>query len=411
MNTVILDTVLGTPGIPPYLRSSLLAYWDSRNRGSVSLPLTNLVTNGDFSNGTTGWSANLGAITEAGGILTLLASAQNGDARQTVHFVNGHVYYYFARINGPYVEAGIGAYTGGNFFTNAQVSTPGSYQTISGLGTSAFTGAGRLYIVDTKASGWQNILVDYIGLVDLTAMFGAGNEPTALEMDAILANYSATSWFDGTKSLVINPNQQIFLPDTSGHGQHLKYRNVNYTDASGPQNTVPPYEKMDGTDDYMWRTLSTPLNTASAHSVVGWIRRSDWTTTRYLIGLANSGVRSRGLYTDSDAIWTLSYNDATNDPTWDTCAVTPQDNGDYMCGFRYDPSARKVSVFVNGTFGPYGGAHTNVNNPINELHISCTPNKTGQTMGDYGDICIFNKTLTDADVLALFQYSRKRYGV
>ena len=56
MNTVILDLIDPKPGLPPYLRPNALAYYDLRNMPSVSLPLTSLVTNGDFAD-TTGWTA------------------------------------------------------------------------------------------------------------------------------------------------------------------------------------------------------------------------------------------------------------------------------------------------------------------------------------------------------------------
>ena len=42
----------------------------------------------------------------------------------------------------------------------------------------------------------QNVLA-----IDLTAAFGAGNEPTAAEMDARLASSFLNSWFDGTNTL------------------------------------------------------------------------------------------------------------------------------------------------------------------------------------------------------------------
>lgn len=45
--------------------------------------------------------------------------------------------------------------------------------------------------------------VQYQLLIDLTALFGAGNEPTVAQMDALMAQFP-NSWFDGTKNIAEN---------------------------------------------------------------------------------------------------------------------------------------------------------------------------------------------------------------
>ena len=61
-------------------------------------------------------------------------------------------------------------------------------------------------IMDYRTSGWTEVQAKYILLLDLTAVFGSGNEPTAAVMDAYLARW-ANGWFDGTVNLALQPRQ------------------------------------------------------------------------------------------------------------------------------------------------------------------------------------------------------------
>lgn len=167
------------------------------NAKADKLYATNLVTNGDFSNGTTGWSALNAGISVASNVLTMLATAQNGRVSQTVTTVSGRKYYfrttfkansnlvYFVHFNPTIVYS----HTGG-----------GNFETFSNVFTS--TGADTVFrIVDSRASGWANVETKYETLIDLTAIFGAGKEPSKEQMDNLLSTFP-NSWFNGTSELV-----------------------------------------------------------------------------------------------------------------------------------------------------------------------------------------------------------------
>ena len=62
------------------------------------------------------------------------------------------------------------------------------------------------YYVDAATSTGKVMEIQRVLYLDLTAIFGAGNEPTAVEMDALLTKYP-NSWFNGT------------VNDLSGSGQ------------------------------------------------------------------------------------------------------------------------------------------------------------------------------------------------
>jgi hypothetical protein len=65
---------------------------------------------------------------------------------------------------------------------------------------SASTAAFMVKVHDLRASAWDKFYVDNVLALDLTAIFGSGNEPTLAEMDRMLAKFP-NSWFDGT----VNP--------------------------------------------------------------------------------------------------------------------------------------------------------------------------------------------------------------
>ena len=247
--------------------------------------------------------------------------------------------------------------------------------------------------------------------IDLTAAFGAGNEPTAAEMDTILASYAPTTlWLSGTAPLVINPAGQIFLPDSSGAGQHLKYRNVGYTAASGPQAGSPPFERMDGTDDYCRRTLATPIVNGSPVSISCWFRYSDLTVTCRMIRLADMAGHTFSVYTSGTSmVYTRLYSATDNQTAGVSCAGN-NNLWMHVVGV-YDPGTQKAKLYLNGAYGTITPA---IAAPglitVTDAVIANTDGLTGWTPGDITDLCIFGKVLTDADVKALYNYSCARFG-
>jgi len=152
------------------------------------LTLSNLITNGDFSNGTTGWT---GITAIVSGRASKLATSQYASMNQTVTTIIGHIYYFKAYVEG----------TTNNYFGWAG---SGKFLPVNGvqmISRNYTAGATSMLFVggDARASGWTTFYMDDYMVIDLTAKFGAGNEPTAAQMDALLPN-----WFDGTAH-VVNP--------------------------------------------------------------------------------------------------------------------------------------------------------------------------------------------------------------
>lgn len=167
---------------------------------------TNLVTNGDFSNGTTGWSASGGIISVVGGKLEFIANGGDTGVRfetsTSISTISGNKYYVRFLVNSPKATT-VNINIGGQFAIGyplvSNIDTP-----ISSIITSNGSLAPFRFYLDTVVSkliSGDKVYSDLVNIVNLTQIFGAGKEPTKEQMDWLLAQKYMNSWFDGTKEL------------------------------------------------------------------------------------------------------------------------------------------------------------------------------------------------------------------
>lgn len=197
----------------------------------------NLITNGDFSNGTAGWTTLYGgSLSVSNNTLNVTTGTTNStiQARQktTAIFAVGNKMYFKAKIRvkdssclklyvALFGNAGISRIIG-----NVNLPSANQWYPISGI----YTNTGDSGFINTQivaqytdiASANGKIMeIQYAACIDLTTTFGAGNEPTAAEMDALLSAYP-NSWFDGTQ----------WLP-YAGAETRLEVAIANYHDRTG----------------------------------------------------------------------------------------------------------------------------------------------------------------------------------
>lgn len=184
---------------------------------AISHDAVNLVTNGDFSNGVTGWTAANSTLSALNNILSVTGDG-SGSVPQThnitptpaiptkkmyalakLKITNAVATFYGLIVNGS---------TGGTSSYIAK-ATPvqNNVNVVSGIVTlpSNVTGNIRLSVYHQYASAatanGKVMEVQQVIAIDLTALYGAGNEPTtAAEFDLVMANF-ANSWFDGTEQI------------------------------------------------------------------------------------------------------------------------------------------------------------------------------------------------------------------
>lgn len=187
--TISLD---GAYNVPP---DALVI--DGKCQQTVGVWGTNLITNGDFSNGITGWSpSSATAYGVADGAYTFTATATNGQIVTPVSMINGHKYYATASVRAT--SALVKMSVSGAGATAAQ--SDGVFHRLTSLITWTPATGNYQFVVRDTGTTFAPVSFDNCLLIDLTAAFGAGNEPTAEQMDAYLAAYP-NSWFNGSALL------------------------------------------------------------------------------------------------------------------------------------------------------------------------------------------------------------------
>ena len=146
-----------------------------------------LIQNGNFSSGTTGWSANRGSLSASNSILTYTvtnAGASCSMYRSDMSIVSGHKYlfsYFVTCSKATTVMAAIGSNTAETQRITASTKT---HYTKVVASTAASQYAYCYFNRDTDLSNNDTVLVENVNLFDLTAIYGSGNEPTISEFEA-----------------------------------------------------------------------------------------------------------------------------------------------------------------------------------------------------------------------------------
>jgi len=186
------------------------------NEKADKLLATNLVTNGDFSNGTSGWTTSNGTHSANSNTLT---STANGSASSASVFndsapipIQTEKYYARTRTRVTNVLSTMLRFRFSDGITSFDIRdinnpTENQWYELSGIWTIPSSNPTRLrvqllhYYVDSATANGKSMQVQYTLVINLTQLFGAGKEPSATEMDRLLANFP-NSWFNGTQELM-----------------------------------------------------------------------------------------------------------------------------------------------------------------------------------------------------------------
>ena len=174
---------------------------------------TNLISNGDFSNGTTGWSPHNSTISASNNILTNIGDGTINipyESFLATTMVMGYKYYIRMKMrvtNNECLFFRFRIFSVDNADTIINMPIQNQWYIVERVVTATVANSLNLYVThgytDAAIANGKVLEVQYVSAIDLTATFGAGNEPTATEMDEILAYYP-NSWFDGTVNLCDN---------------------------------------------------------------------------------------------------------------------------------------------------------------------------------------------------------------
>lgn len=179
------------------------------------IPLTNLLSNGDFSNGTSGWAAGYGSISATSNTLSMTSNGGATYSQVSQACSN-------CAVNGNKVYGSVKQRVTSSMATalGVLISDPGGNKNIptfynptsnfwySNNGIVNFTSSGQLTFkpyysyVDAATANGKVMEIQYAMAIDLTYTFGAGNEPSAAQMTSVLSQLP-NNWFDGTVSINI----------------------------------------------------------------------------------------------------------------------------------------------------------------------------------------------------------------
>ena len=152
----------------------------------TTAPFNTLLTNGDFSNGTTGWSAFNGTINNSNGTLVSKASLLYGGSGQFIaNYTNYKLHkLYFSALVKSDTTSFFALLNDGVNQTLLSYTNINSFQKLSSIRTIEQNATTLFFkIQDQRNSLWTNIYVDDVYVIDLTTTYGAGNEPTVSQMD------------------------------------------------------------------------------------------------------------------------------------------------------------------------------------------------------------------------------------
>ena len=148
-----------------------------------------------------------------GGVLTFTPTARFGQV-SGYHFnaKQGNVYYVGADIKTTSDSVYLDYYSTntGVQYAIKNATGNGSYERISfNVKHGASNAIGRVRVIDGRTADWDSIQVTRPIVIDLTSIFGAGNEPTSSEFEDLL-HANGNLFFADAKNITLIPSKFVF---------------------------------------------------------------------------------------------------------------------------------------------------------------------------------------------------------
>lgn len=148
-------------------------------------------------------------------LVKFTATAQNGFIRRFDTIASGASYYYSAEVKATSDQVLFGSSTAPVYHSGS-----GDWERLTG--TVTLTGGNTWFLVrDTRESGWDQVEVRDPVLIDLTAVFGAGREPTKEYMDALMAKHG--NYIGGVDQFAVG--DALHALTLAGQGMALRHDN------------------------------------------------------------------------------------------------------------------------------------------------------------------------------------------
>lgn len=186
----------------PTLKERLDGEWDNVNAQLAekvkNFKIKNEVVNGDFSQGLTSWMTFAGGgVSVQNGELKVSTLNNQGYVRKTgILTINNKYYLSFKSRLESGTAASNGFFNGNTLVSGVNATNANVRKSAEFIATSSDISVGVYYYANKSDIAYY----DDILVIDRTLIFGAGNEPTKLEMDALI-KFIPNQWWDGELTL------------------------------------------------------------------------------------------------------------------------------------------------------------------------------------------------------------------
>lgn len=253
---------------------------EDKLHNEVAIPafnsLTNVLENGNFKNGLEGWTVEPGVEVDIkNGYASFIPSGKSEGVFQTFGRVVGRKYYFSATFKTTSTRAGLRINFG--MAEDTYHTGSGKFETHSLAYSSPSTNRVRIGIVDEGESPNSRIDIKQITVIDLTSVFGVGNEPDAALMDRIIENYY-NGFVDSSGGHYIAPSK-ILLDNTKDISRLKKHGVINNSNSVSQGSTG--IEQSQEIYPVMFGVKMTNERTDDVPRPIGWLYYHPETTDLY----------------------------------------------------------------------------------------------------------------------------------
>ncbi len=411
--------------IPSTLLPYVYAWWDARQRGNTSYSLTNMVV-GRLAT-TDGWTLSSASHSAANNIYSFTGNVSSTAMASTystlVNISTNKVIYTSGKlkITGSGVTSilirlrgSTSGVTGQQTFKSISSPAEGTWIPFTGSAACQATMTGNVAIaVVINAPETNGIKVEIDGIYgfvsfDLSANIGIGNEPAAIEMDAIISAGGVTYW-EGAQSVLCNPEKKFYWYDYSAHGRYIKLNNFGYTGTTSNWISNPMAIKFDGIDDNV-RYVNASINAANTSFTLMCAFNIPDTTGNKLNCMTSDEALSAALnlYASGSTLTAECSDSAAGSANVTT---TIQATKWYIAFAVYNQTDKKVRLYLNGALIGISSALTNGLRAITRIKAGINTSESSYSSQSIGTIAAFSRALSISEVQQLFSANKGNYGI
>jgi hypothetical protein len=266
---------------------------------------------------------------------------------------------------------------------------------------------------DAATANGKVMEVQEVMCIDLSTPFGLTNEPIATEFSDMLT-YAGTPFFNGTRNIVINPNDKYYWVDRSGNNRHLHAVNVAYDTTGGVQAGPPAFWLDDGVNDYLKFDSATDIVVAdgSISAFVVFQAKDAVSATHRILRVGDATLSKAAIGIDlTPSVFQIFSEDSGTASTYRTLAEVPVANAWYSLYGHYNSTNNINAISKNGGSLVTGSVLTNGTVATRRIVLATNMGLSSSSNTRVAEVYLFNRVLTQAEIKQLHNNIATRYGL